>query len=71
MFRTNLDESERLSPQQLVGDLTAAGQNARYAASLDDIVSVITRERREGDLVVFMSNGGFGGIHQKTLQALR
>ena len=71
VFRTNLDESERLSPQQLVGDLTAAGQNARYAASLDDIVSVITRERREGDLVVFMSNGGFGGIHQKTLQALR
>jgi UDP-N-acetylmuramate-alanine ligase len=32
---------------------------------------VISRERREGDLVVFMSNGGFGGIHQKTLQALR
>jgi UDP-N-acetylmuramate: L-alanyl-gamma-D-glutamyl-meso-diaminopimelate ligase len=71
VFRTNLDESERLSPQQLVGDLTAAGQHARYATSLDDIVTVITRERREGDLVVFMSNGGFGGIHQKTLQALR
>jgi UDP-N-acetylmuramate: L-alanyl-gamma-D-glutamyl-meso-diaminopimelate ligase len=71
VFRTNLDESERLSPQQLVGDLTAAGQHARYAASLDDIVTVISRERREGDLVVFMSNGGFGGIHQKTLQALR
>jgi UDP-N-acetylmuramate: L-alanyl-gamma-D-glutamyl-meso-diaminopimelate ligase len=71
VFRTNLDESERLSPQQLVGDLTAAGQHARYASSLDDIVSVIARERREGDLVVFMSNGGFGGIHQKTLQALQ
>jgi UDP-N-acetylmuramate: L-alanyl-gamma-D-glutamyl-meso-diaminopimelate ligase len=71
VFRTNLDESERLSPQQLVQDLTAAGQHARYASSLDDIVSVIARERREGDLVVFMSNGGFGGIHQKTLQALR
>ena len=41
VFRTNLDESERLSPQQLVGDLTAAGQHARYAASLDDIVTVI------------------------------
>src|SRR5215212_1086778 len=53
VFRTNLDESERLSPQQLVGDLTAAGQHARYATSLDDIVGVIARERREGDLVVF------------------
>ncbi|MCM3881729.1 MAG: UDP-N-acetylmuramate:L-alanyl-gamma-D-glutamyl-meso-diaminopimelate ligase [Vicinamibacterales bacterium] len=71
VFRTNLDESERLSPQQLVEDLTASGQRARYAASLDDIVSAIARERRDGDLVVFMSNGGFGGIHQKMLQALR
>ncbi len=71
VFRTNLDESERLSPQQLVHDLSAAGQRARYAASLDDIVTAIARERREGDLVVFMSNGGFGGIHQKMLQALK
>ncbi len=31
---------------------------------------VIAKERKEGDLVVFMSNGGFGGIHQKTLDAL-
>jgi UDP-N-acetylmuramate: L-alanyl-gamma-D-glutamyl-meso-diaminopimelate ligase len=71
VFRTNLDESERLSPQQLVEDLTASGQRARYAGSLDEIVGAIARERREGDLVVFMSNGGFGGIHQKMLQALR
>jgi UDP-N-acetylmuramate: L-alanyl-gamma-D-glutamyl-meso-diaminopimelate ligase len=71
VFRTNLSEGERLSPQDLVKDLSDAGQRARYASSLDDIVSVIARERREGDLVVFMSNGGFGGIHQKMLQALR
>jgi UDP-N-acetylmuramate: L-alanyl-gamma-D-glutamyl-meso-diaminopimelate ligase len=71
VFRTNLDESERLSPEQLVHDLSAAGQRARYAASLDDIVTAIARERRDGDLVVFMSNGGFGGIHQKMLQALK
>jgi len=25
---------------------------------------------RSGDLVVLMSNGGFGGIHQKLLRAL-
>ena len=70
VFRTNLPESERLSPEQLVADLKGAGQHARYAASLDDIVSTITREHRQGDLVVFMSNGGFGGIHAKMLQAL-
>jgi UDP-N-acetylmuramate: L-alanyl-gamma-D-glutamyl-meso-diaminopimelate ligase len=70
VFRTNLSESERLSPEQLVADLKAAGQHARYASSLDDIVSTIARERHQGDLVVFMSNGGFGGIHARMLQAL-
>jgi UDP-N-acetylmuramate: L-alanyl-gamma-D-glutamyl-meso-diaminopimelate ligase len=70
VFRTNLSEGERLSPQQLVSDLKTAGQRARYATSLDEIVTAIAKERKEGDLVVFMSNGGFGGIHQKTLEAL-
>jgi UDP-N-acetylmuramate: L-alanyl-gamma-D-glutamyl-meso-diaminopimelate ligase len=70
IFRTNLPESERLSPEQLVNDLREAGQHARYASSLDDIVSVISRDHRQGDLVVFMSNGGFGGIHGKMLRAL-
>ena len=70
VFRTNLPEGERLSPEQLVTDLKAAGQHARYAASLDEIVTTIAREHHQGDLVVFMSNGGFGGIHAKMLRAL-
>ena len=70
VFRTSLPEGERLSAQQLVADLKSAGQRARAAASIDDIVTAIVKERKDGDLVVFMSNGGFGGIHQKTLQAL-
>jgi UDP-N-acetylmuramate: L-alanyl-gamma-D-glutamyl-meso-diaminopimelate ligase len=70
VFRTSLPEGERLSAQQLVSDLAAAGQRARAAASIDDIVNTIAKERRDGDVVVFMSNGGFGGIHQKTLRAL-
>src|SRR5687767_1014712 len=70
VFRTNLSEGERLSPEQLVADLKSGGQRARHAASLDEIISAIATERKDGDLVVFMSNGGFGGIHQKTLDAL-
>jgi UDP-N-acetylmuramate: L-alanyl-gamma-D-glutamyl-meso-diaminopimelate ligase len=71
VFRVTLPENERLSPEQLVRDLTQSGQRARVAASIDDIVTTIAQERRAGDLIVFMSNGGFGGVHQKTLQALR
>ena len=70
IFRSKLAESERLSVPQLVRDLTDRGQKARQAESIDEIIQVVAREHRPGDLVVLMSNGGFGGIHQKLLQAL-
>ena len=70
VFRSKLADAERLSVPQLVRDLKSRGQSAREADSIDDIVSAIAKEHRPGDLIVLMSNGGFGGIHQKLLQAL-
>jgi UDP-N-acetylmuramate: L-alanyl-gamma-D-glutamyl-meso-diaminopimelate ligase len=69
-FRSALPPDERLSVPQLVRDLQGRGLSAREAGSIDDIIATIVRERRAGDLVVIMSNGGFGGIHGKLLQAL-
>jgi UDP-N-acetylmuramate: L-alanyl-gamma-D-glutamyl-meso-diaminopimelate ligase len=71
VFRSNLPEPERLSAEQLVDDLSRQGRHARHIPEIDDIVSTIARERRVGDVVVLMSNGVFGGIHGKLLQALR
>ena len=70
VFRSALPESERLSVPQLVRDLGCRGIRARSGDSIDDIIAVIAREHRPGDLVVLMSNGGFGGIHHKLLKAL-
>jgi len=70
VFRSTLPEAQRLSIPDLVRDLSNQGRSARAAQSIDDIVSTIVRERRDGDLVVMMSNGGFGGIHRKLLDAL-
>jgi UDP-N-acetylmuramate: L-alanyl-gamma-D-glutamyl-meso-diaminopimelate ligase len=70
VFRSSLPESERLSPERLVADLRARGQEAHYIPGIDDIVRTIVREHRGGDVVVLMSNGGFGGIHRRLLQAL-
>jgi UDP-N-acetylmuramate: L-alanyl-gamma-D-glutamyl-meso-diaminopimelate ligase len=70
VFRSKLAAAERLSVPQLVRDVNARGQAAREAGALDDIVGAIVAEHRPGDLVVIMSNGGFGGIHQKLLRAL-
>jgi UDP-N-acetylmuramate: L-alanyl-gamma-D-glutamyl-meso-diaminopimelate ligase len=71
VFRSSLPESERLSAEQLVEDLSREGRHARHILEIDEIVSTIVRERRDGDVVVLMSNGGFGGIHGKLLHALR
>jgi UDP-N-acetylmuramate: L-alanyl-gamma-D-glutamyl-meso-diaminopimelate ligase len=70
VFRSSLPDAERLSAEQLVADLQAAGHRARHVLEVDDIVATIAAEGRSGDVVVLMSNGGFGGIHQKLLQAL-
>jgi UDP-N-acetylmuramate: L-alanyl-gamma-D-glutamyl-meso-diaminopimelate ligase len=70
VFRSSLPESERLSAEQLIDDLRGAGQKARHIPEIDDIIGTIVREHRDGDVVVLMSNGGFGGIHRKLLQAL-
>jgi UDP-N-acetylmuramate: L-alanyl-gamma-D-glutamyl-meso-diaminopimelate ligase len=70
VFRSSLPESERLSTGQLISDLAARGQRARHIDTVDQIVSTIVAEHRPGDVVALMSNGGFGGIHQKLLRAL-
>ena len=70
VFRSNLPEDQRLSAEQLVADLKEAQVDARYIPQVDDIVTTVAKESREGDLVVIMSNGGFDDIHQKLLTAL-
>jgi UDP-N-acetylmuramate: L-alanyl-gamma-D-glutamyl-meso-diaminopimelate ligase len=63
-------EGQRFSAEQLVSDLTAAGRSARYVPSVEDIVDIVAREAQTGDVVVVMSNGAFGDIHRKLLEAL-
>jgi UDP-N-acetylmuramate: L-alanyl-gamma-D-glutamyl-meso-diaminopimelate ligase len=70
IYRSSLPEAERLSVDELVTDLQAAGKHARHITDIDVIVKTIVAEHRPGDLVVLMSNGGFGGIHGKLLHAL-
>jgi UDP-N-acetylmuramate: L-alanyl-gamma-D-glutamyl-meso-diaminopimelate ligase len=50
--------------------LQPLGAKAHVRSSLDDLVGDIARASRSGDHVLVMSNGGFGGIHGKLLDAL-
>ncbi len=46
------------------------GQRARTAADIDTLVAQITAATRPGDHIVCMSNGAFGGVHERLLTAL-
>ena len=71
VFRSSLPPEERLSEAQLVDDLTRAGTCTRAICPTSTRSSTPSpREARDGDLVVVMSNGGFGGIHGKLLAAI-
>ena len=49
----------------------AAPNHAVVARSLEQIITTICQQAGEGDAVVIMSNGGFGGLHQKLIAALK
>ena len=50
--------------------LAPLGANASVHGDLARLVAAIAREAKKGDHVLVMSNCGFGGIHQKLLDAL-
>ncbi len=55
------DASDALAPM---------GARAQVAASIDELVAQVVSQVKPGDHLVCMSNGGFGGVHLKLLQAL-
>ncbi|MET0963538.1 MAG: UDP-N-acetylmuramate:L-alanyl-gamma-D-glutamyl-meso-diaminopimelate ligase, partial [Noviherbaspirillum sp.] len=50
--------------------LAPLGARALAFDDIDALVAAVARDARPGDLVLAMSNGGFGGVHQKLLDAL-
>jgi UDP-N-acetylmuramate: L-alanyl-gamma-D-glutamyl-meso-diaminopimelate ligase len=59
-----------ISPDEIVESLRKGGINACFIPRPADIVAHLTPELRQGDVVVVMSNGSFGGLHDLLLEAL-
>jgi UDP-N-acetylmuramate: L-alanyl-gamma-D-glutamyl-meso-diaminopimelate ligase len=69
------DKSWFFAPKDLGWDLKGAvssmGDRVRLTGTIDELVQDLTQAARPGDHVLIMSNGGFGGLHDKLLAALR
>jgi UDP-N-acetylmuramate: L-alanyl-gamma-D-glutamyl-meso-diaminopimelate ligase len=64
------DEHTAMNPAELVEGLRSDGVRADYIPAVDDIVADLASTAESRDVVILMSNGGFGGIHGKLLEAL-
>src|ERR671931_944105 len=53
------------------GVFAALGSRARCLDDIDALVRAVVAEARPGDSVLIMSNGGFGGIQAKLLEAVQ
>jgi UDP-N-acetylmuramate: L-alanyl-gamma-D-glutamyl-meso-diaminopimelate ligase len=59
-----------LDTGKLIDDIAAQNKPAFAITDVNEIVESLTPELRSGDVVAIMSNGAFGGIHEKLLAAL-
>ncbi len=59
-----------LDTGELIAQVAARGVPAFSINGAEEIVRRLAPELRAGDIVAVMSNGGFGGIHEKLLNAL-
>jgi UDP-N-acetylmuramate: L-alanyl-gamma-D-glutamyl-meso-diaminopimelate ligase len=65
------EKGRALDTRALIDAISRQGKPALALPDADQIVAHIVPELRSGDVVAIMSNGGFGGIHEKILSALR
>jgi len=66
-----IPEGQRLETAALIRGLKKAGRPASEFADADAIVEKIAPQLRAGEVVVILSNGGFGGIYEKLPQRLK
>ncbi len=65
-----IPENDRLDPDKLSADIARLGGQGWYLPDLETIIAKVKETAKPGDVIAVLSNGGFGGIHQKLLAAL-
>ncbi len=61
---------DRLDPEAVIAAVRAAGKEGYYEPDVDAIIARLKPLVHEGDTIVVLSNGGFGGIHERLLNEL-
>jgi UDP-N-acetylmuramate: L-alanyl-gamma-D-glutamyl-meso-diaminopimelate ligase len=59
-----------MDSEALAAGIRAAGVDAIHLDHVDDIVATVAANAMERDVIAVLSNGAFGGIHDKLLNRL-
>ena len=65
-----LKAEDRLDLPTVVNSIKNNGKEAKVIADPDDLAQEVVNYARPGDVIAILSNGGFGGVHEKILFAL-
>ena len=65
------EKGKSLDTNKLIDGIAEQNKPAFALLGADEIIAHLLPQLRAGDVVAIMSNGGFGGIHDKLLAALR
>ena len=66
-----LPVDDRLNPDTLMESIKSTGTEAAYLPDSDSIAAHVVAAAKPGDVICVLSNGGFGGVHEKLLAGLK
>ncbi len=67
----NMNKQDLLDVEAVCSDLKNNNTNAKVLDTTQEIIDNVTKDARQGDIVLILSNGGFEGIHQRLLTTLQ
>jgi len=70
-YETRYGLDKMMSVETIVDRLKSDDIQAEQIDDFDDIARCVARDAREGDVIVVMSSGAFGGVHERILAALK
>lgn len=70
-FRHNDDASNFMDVSEIIASLNKKDIQAYSGAHADALLPKLIEVAASGDVILIMSNGGFGGLHDKLLRALQ
>lgn len=69
-FRHNDKSEDFMDAQKVISEISKKGKTAKVFENADEIVTDLMEEKREGDVIIMMSNGSFDGLKGKLLEKL-